>query len=55
MKLGTNVVSKKIFDPYFSLSAIVDVEDVKTTLKFRGAEHIFSNILVIIEYRFCVN
>ena len=34
MKFGTNVVFEKIFDPYFScLSAMVDVEGVKTTLK----------------------
>ena len=30
MKFGINVVCKKISDPYFSLSAIVDVERVKS-------------------------
>ena len=34
-----NVVSKKIFDSYFLLSEIIDVEGVKTTLKIGSAKH----------------
>ena len=49
MKFGINVVFEKIFDPYFFLSAMVDVEGVKTTLKVGGVKHILLNISEIIE------
>ena len=49
MKFNVNVVFKKIFDPYFFLSAMADVEGVKTTLEVEGAKHILLNILEIIE------
>ena len=49
MKFGMNVVFEKIFDPYFFLSAMVDVEGVKTTLKVGGMKHILLNISEIIE------
>ena len=45
MKFGVNIV----FDPYFFLSAMVDVEGVKTTLKVGGVKHILLNISEIIE------
>ena len=44
------VVFEKIFDSYFFLSAMVDVEGVKTTLKIGGVKHILLNISEIIEY-----
>ena len=47
IKFGINVISKKIFHPYFFLSATVDVGGVKTTLKIGGA--ILSNISEMIE------
>ena len=51
MKFGENlnVVFEKIFDPYFFLSAMVDVEGVKTTLKVGVMKHILLNISKIIE------
>ena len=49
MKYGMNVVFKKIFDQYFLLSAMVDVEGVKTILEVEGVKHILSNILQSIE------
>ena len=49
MKFDMNVVSEKIFDPYFFLSAMVDVEGVKTILKVGGVKHILLNISEIIE------
>ena len=49
MKFGMNVVFKKIFDPYFFLSAMIDVEGVKTTLKVGSVKHILLNISEIIE------
>ena len=47
MKFGMNVVFKKIFDPYFFLSALV--EGVKTTLIVGGMKHVLLNISEIIE------
>ena len=44
MKFGMNVVFEKMFDPYFFLSAMVDVKGVKTTLKVGGLKHILLNI-----------
>ena len=41
-------ISKKI-DRYLFLSAMVDVEGVKTTLKVDGTKHILLNISEIIE------
>ena len=49
MKFGRIVVYEKIFDPYFFLSAMVDVEGVKTTLKVGGVKHILLNISEIIK------
>ena len=49
MKFDINVVFEKIFDPYFFLSTMVDVEGVKTTLKVGGVKHILLNISKIIE------
>ena len=49
MKFDIIVVFEKIFDPYFFLSAMVDVEGVKTTLKVGGVKHILLNISGIIE------
>ena len=49
MKFDIIVVFEKIFDPYFFLSAMVDVEGVKTTLKVEGVKHILLNISGIIE------
>ena len=49
IKFGMNVVFEKIFDPYFFLSAMVDVKGVKTTLKVGGLKHILLNISEIIE------
>ena len=49
MKFGIIVVFEKTFDPYFFLSAMVDVEGVKTTLKVGGVKHILLNISEIIE------
>ena len=49
MKFGMIVVFEKIFDPYFFLSAMVDVEGVKTTLKVGSVKHILLNISEIIE------
>ena len=45
MKVGTNVVFKKIFDSYLFSSTMVDVKG----LKIRDAKHILSNILQINE------
>ena len=44
-----NVVFKQIFDIFFFVSAMVDVDGVKTTLKNWGAKHILFNISKIIE------
>ena len=49
MKFGMNIVFERIFDPYFFLFAMVDVEGVKTTLKVGGMKHILLNISEIIE------
>ena len=52
MKFGMNVVFEKIFDikyRIFFLSAMVDVEGVKTTLTVGGMKHILLNISEIIE------
>ena len=49
MKFDMIVVFEIIFVPYFFLSAIVDVEGVKTTLKFGGVKQILLNISEIIE------
>ena len=49
MKFGMIVVFEKIFDSYFLLSTMVDVEGVKTTLKVGGMKHILLNISEIIE------
>ena len=49
MKFGMIVVFEKIFDAYFFLSAVVDVEGVKTTLKVGDVKHILLNISGIIE------
>ena len=49
MKFGMIVVFEKIFDPHFFLSAMVDVEGVKTTLKVGSVKHILLNISEIIE------
>ena len=46
---GVNVVFEKIFDTYFPLSAIVDVDGVETTFKVRGVKHISLNISEMIE------
>ena len=49
-------IVKKIFDVFFFLSATIDVEGVKTTLKVGSAKHIFLNISEIIEdTAFCMN
>ena len=40
---------QKNIRPIFSLSAMIDVEGVRTTFKFRGAEYISSNISEIIK------
>ena len=49
MKFVMNVVFEKIFDPYFFLSAMIDVNGVKTTLKVGGLKHILLNNSEIIE------
>ena len=49
IKFGMIVVFEKIFGPGFFLSAMVDVEGVKTTLKVEGVKHILLNISEIIE------
>ena len=49
MKFSMIVVFEKIFDPYFFLSAMVDVEGVETTLKVGGMKHTLLNISEIIE------
>ena len=49
MKYGINVVFETIFNTYCFLSAIVNVEGVKTTLIVGGAKHILSSISKIIE------
>ena len=49
IKFGMNVVFEEIFDPYFFLSAMVDVKGVKTTLEVGGVKHILLNISEIIE------
>ena len=49
LKFGMIVVFEEIFDPYFFLSAMVDVERVKSTLKVGGVKHILLNISEIIE------
>lgn len=43
------LVFEKIFDTYFPLSAIVDVDGVETTFKVRGVKHISLNISEMIE------
>ena len=49
IKFGLNVVFENIFDPYFFLSVMVDVEGVKTTLKVGGVKYILLNISKVIE------
>ena len=49
MKFDVIVVFEKIFEPVFFLSAMVDVERVKTTLKVGGVKRILLNISEIIE------
>ena len=50
MKFAINVVSKKIFDPNFFLSGIVDVQGMKTIFKVGGAgPNILSNVSEMID------